>query len=192
LNTEKAKGLSGYQNDGGLFKIFGDCYFPEGNLLFCNMNEAGKIPAEAVEKGAFEFISAIYSFNVSPYRERGVYKLDTAQATLDYSEGRGKETSYFLMIQAKKMEDLKKLYHQIRTGTIRPSESYEAEQGGKAGEELEQELGLAKLRIKELEKTQSSVHVLLINLHTKVIWGWPLCWKQSIRRAINEIIIKVL
>jgi len=33
--------------------------------------------------------------------------LDTAQATLDYSEGRGKETSYFLMIQAKKMEDLK-------------------------------------------------------------------------------------
>jgi hypothetical protein len=145
---------------------------------------------ELIGAGALAYFSHLSNFPGFPFREQGVYTLGTAEAVLDQAKVSG---NYELRIQAQTIEDLENIYRAIRTGSIRPEpeRSFEADQGGKSVEKLEQELGLAKLRIKELEKIQSSVRMLLVDLHGSVDGGWPLCWKKSIKTAAVKI-LKVL
>ena len=58
-----------------------------------------------------------------PKRINGIYKLETATATVDTSGDRTE-----VRITAEKLEDLRELYYKIRAGQTFPSENWEAEQ----------------------------------------------------------------
>ena len=141
-------------------------------------------------------------------REAGIYRLGSGECEL-VPEDRGNRMDYKLRIKANNLEDIRELIHLIKTGAIRPDESYQAPQGGKTRRQLEIELtaaqqllGEALMEIEGLHATAEQLKAggerfkevdgklfLLSRLATQFRAGrWPLCWKTNAADEIDAII----
>lgn len=94
-------------------------------------------------KDLVEEISCYETIPQMGRRESGIYRYETAECELtpgDYGNAKREKPVYKLKITAKNPEDIKVIMHKVKTGTIRPEESYEGHQQGKSRSELERQL----------------------------------------------------
>jgi DNA-binding transcriptional regulator YiaG len=99
-------------------------------------------------------VHVYWPFNSNGLREKGIYKRGGAYGTLDVENDPNNKGNlrYELVMRGKDLIQLYNLYEAIRTGTIRPTKSFNGAQGGKSRAELEQEI--VQLR-KDLKLTQA-------------------------------------
>ncbi len=109
-------------------------------------------------------VHAIFTTPPGVERETGTYALRSAKGVLDFDDG--SNSSYRLEIVAKTVSDARELLHKIRTGAIRPTESYEGSQSGRSRAELETELG----------QIRKNFQGLLDRLSKR--WWWPFMMKE--------------
>ena len=111
-------------------------------------NFDGPVP-ESIAEFVIGFSMIRYIDTVSS-RESGVYQCDSAKAVVDRDSIAGKPYIK-IHITANKKSDLVVMYQMLRAGTIRPTVSYDAPQGGLTYEQHEAEIALKKQEIKILE-----------------------------------------
>lgn len=98
-------------------------FYKEGRWYFELDEPTDPIPSAFVS--IVEEISFREYPRVSFKREAGIYKYGSAEAEVELPGGDGK---FMIKIKSKNMKDLLDLYRKIRTGSIRPKQSYEREQ----------------------------------------------------------------
>jgi hypothetical protein len=190
--------------------LFGE----KGRLYAVLGDENSEIPEELKE-----FAEDITFYDWIPNvvrRETGVYRFETAEAELE-TDQMNKQLKYKVQMRAKNMDDIRTLLRKIKTGTIRPDESYECAQGGKTRQQLEAEathweqqygdanfeLELVQALLKEVEadyleyRNQFAGHVSDLEKLAKVRTladnlrsdnFWPLCYKSRIADQIGAIL----
>jgi len=104
-----------------------------------------------------EEISLIEYLPAEPKRESGLYYHETAKAEVTPSSASGKPITK-VHITATKIGDIRTLFRLIRTGKVRPDESYEQEQGGMSYKELREALSTAQ---RELQDTAFELRTLV-------------------------------
>jgi len=111
--------------------------FIEAGRFFASVDSDFDIPDEM--RAYVVSVSLQFSFLRHPHRETGVYKgeerFGDAETELDHSS-----SNYYGRIRSSDPENAKALLRAIRAGTIRPCESWEAEQGSPSQPELVEEL----------------------------------------------------
>ncbi|OGH89450.1 MAG: hypothetical protein A2469_04605 [Candidatus Magasanikbacteria bacterium RIFOXYC2_FULL_40_16] len=98
-------------------------------------------------KDLVEEISCYETIPQMGYRESGIYRHGSAECELipeDQGNSKRQKLVYRLKITASKLEDVREILHKVKTGAIRPEESYECRQSGKDRSELERELSHTK------------------------------------------------
>lgn len=168
--------------------------FYQGSRLY---NIGGSVPPELVEfvdyYSTYEWLSAERT-----RRETGVYRHEDAEAEVELADG-GKKAQYRIKLKAKKMESADALLHLIKTGAIRPTESYEGTQQGMSRIELEQNLSDARQDLDAMreiilefeskkKKTQQALRDLFHDLHDH---RWPFILKRKVFDRVNEILTDV-
>lgn len=83
-------------------------------------------------------------------RESGVYQHEGAVAEVTRSLRTGQE-QMFVEIHGPKLSDIKKLWDDIKAGTIRPEVSYEGPQGGESRAELLSKIAHLEVQVYRLE-----------------------------------------
>jgi len=114
------------------------------------------------------------SHSIYARREAGIYNHETARAEVSVPQrGFGKDTDYHqnISISAKNMEDARELLHLIKTGQIRPTESYEGPQTGKSAAELHEELAEAQATIERMKQEREAMRKIA----------------EELRRGLNEL-----
>jgi hypothetical protein len=138
-----------------------------------------------------DFVTLEEVFTADAKRELGIYEQDTAKAELRSSPS---SNHYILHIRSTKWKDLCDLHVAIRSGKIRPKESYEKPQDGLSYEELEQrkselEGQLSKLnrlfddRGKELLRLLGDFSRMYYALAKK---KWPWCSNKNIMDQVKK------
>lgn len=119
-------------------------------------------------------------------RETGIYREGSAVGHLDLDE---KKSTYKIKISATSMDDIRNLLRKVRTGTIRPDESYEGAQVGKTRKQLEDEVAQlqrecarAKVELDRLKNAWKQVEDWVSKLNTRF---WPFCSKNAIVKKIQ-------
>ena len=125
-------------------------------------------------------------------REFGIYSNETAKATVRYYEASKRSDGYQVRIIGKNVADAIKLLRLIKTGAIRPDESFEGEQLGLSRKELEVELERITTERDELSRKlgtitnkNTAIRNFLSDLRKR---GWPFCMKSSIVDRISGIL----
>lgn len=133
-------------------RVFG--FGEENNRLHIMWNKKALIPDELAD-----FVKEVSCYDTIPrmgYRESGIYRHESAQCELipiDNGSFNREKLAYGLGVTAKNMEDLKAILHLVKTGRIRPKESYDCPQDGKTREQLESELMQTQQLLKEATAT---------------------------------------
>ena len=120
--------------------------YRQDGRLHISWNETAPITEEL--RGLVEEISWYEQIPQTGRREAGIYRHKSAECDLtpeDRSSNKRENRIYILKLRAKTLEDAHELMHMIKTGTIRPSESYEGDQQGLSRAELESELKRAQI-----------------------------------------------
>jgi hypothetical protein len=128
-------------NSGDEMTFNGAHMFNEKGRLYLVWSEDAAIPDEL--KDLVEEISCYETIPQMGRRESGIYRHETAVCELtpeDYGNAKREKPMYKLRITAKNLEDIRAIMRKVKTGTIRPEESYEERQGGKTRQQLENEL----------------------------------------------------
>lgn len=116
-------GFSLHDQNGRLYSICSeDCRIPE--ILVPYVTEISAYVSMSAER---------------TIRETGIYRHEGAQAEVEL-ENQGNRPVYRIKAKGPKMEEVQELVRFIKTGTIRPTESYEGAQQGVSRIELEREL----------------------------------------------------
>ena len=109
-----------------------------------------------------EFVKNISLFtNISAIRvkrETGTYQFNSAEASVELSSN-----FYEIKIWCENLEDAQALLHMIKTGTIRPEESYEAPQCGKSYQQLEAELTATQQQLGEAWQKNEELTTSLVD-----------------------------
>jgi len=148
----KSQPLGG--NAGDKLTFNGEYVFSDKSRLYLMWSEFAVIPDEL--KDLVEEISCYEVIPQMGARESGIYRHESAECELmpeDYGNAKREKPMYRLKIRAKKMEDIRALLHMVKTGTIRPVESYEEPQGGKTRRQLESELTQTQQQLSEARET---------------------------------------
>jgi hypothetical protein len=96
-------------------------------------------PVPAIIADIVDEISLYENFAQVSARETGVYRYRSAEGTLEVNQ-HDRKAGYQVKILGKKMEDIRTLLRLIKTGAIRPEESYEGPQSGRPKRDLELQL----------------------------------------------------
>ena len=142
------------------------------------------VPATVVD--IVEEISFYEWISLRPSREAGIYRHESAEAEVE-PDKIGGDNRLKIRIRAKKMEDLLELYRKIRTGSIRPEQSYEGQQGGMSRAELEAELERMQ---RDADRALEILKANLRTLYRELENGWPFCTKVTVRDKIDRILNK--
>ncbi len=121
--------------------IFGEYVYDRDSTPYISWREDNDIP-DAL-KNLVVRISCHEEIPRMGPRESGVYRHGSAVCELTPGErgnSRRELPVYSLRIIADNMEDLRAILHMVKTGAIRPEESYEGRQNGKSRKQLENEL----------------------------------------------------
>ena len=130
----------------------------EKGRLYLMWDDEAVIPDELKE--LVEEISWYDTIPQMGRREAGVYRYESAECELtpgDHGNAKREKPVYWLKLKAKNMEDIRVLIHKVKTGAIRPEESYEEPQGGKTRQQLENELAETQ---HQLGKAREMVEIL--------------------------------
>jgi hypothetical protein len=128
-------------NSGDEMTLNGMHVFGDKGRLYLMWSEDAVIPDEL--KDLVEEISCYESIPQMAHRESGIYRHETAECELtpeDYGNAKREKPVYKLKITAKNLGDIQAIMHKVKTGAIRPEESYEGHQQGKHRQQLEAEL----------------------------------------------------
>lgn len=117
----------------------------ERGSCFLTLNEVSD-PIPPAIKDLIGFVTLREHHSASK-RESGIYRYETAEAEV-IMDSSGKSVSIF--IRGKSKEDALDLLKKIKTGTIRPEESYEAPQDGMSSGEI-------RAKLTELERENSTL-----------------------------------
>lgn len=207
--NNKVKTLNGFKStpnkdhSGNDMTINGMYLFGSGKgRLYLMWNEDDTIPEEL--KDLVEEVSCRETIPQMSRREAGVYRHESAECELtpeDHGNGKYGKPVYMLKVVAKNIQDAKEILHKIKTGAIRPDESYEGPQGGKNRRQLENELLDAQLKLKEYQTTidgytmalemlwKRNFHLsaLARDFHNHSFWS-PLIFKRTVTLKIKEIL----
>ncbi len=150
-------------------------------------NITSEIPPELTE--LVDFVTSEETFGEVngnfANREQGIYRQGTAEAELTLGF-QGNE--YRLKIKATKLEDLRALYVAIRSGSIRPEQSYETPQAGLSGQEILAKLEKTEQELKQSEeKFQALVNAFKNLISDLKIGYWSFCTKKRMIKAIEAI-----
>ncbi|MDO8469583.1 MAG: hypothetical protein Q7S84_01000 [bacterium] len=127
-------------------------------------------------------------------REAGIYKHETAEAEVEFSQYDARRESYIVKITGEKMGDVRELFHKIKAGSVRPDESYEGEQLGLSRKELEVVLERVTAELEQITAQQDSLAKLARNdnalrvLALELRSGFPFCKKESVAIKILDIL----
>lgn len=164
-------------------------YLQNGRWYFTLSDPSDKIPAFLLD--CVEEISLYEALSREIRRESGIYLCGTAEAELASCDERGRSSR--VRIRGKSMEDVRELLRRIKTGSIRPDESYEAKQAGMSRAELEKELEDWKLKARvfedHLRKASDELNELQ-NLRLGIArMRWPLLWRKWVDSQLYRILI---
>lgn len=183
---------------GDKMSIMGMNLFNAGDLLYSIQGENGTVPTE-LEK---------YVVNISMYarisaklatRETGIYRHEGAEAEVELDLG-NKNPEYQIKINGKEMKRIHELLRMIKSGSIRPEESYEAPQSGKSRQQLEQMVKQLEATIKNLRMASEIQEKLFNQLHEQLSWKilrlanslenepWPFCTKRGVGHQFKAIL----
>ena len=126
---------------GDRMAICGIQVFDKDGRLYMMMGDYPTIPDEI--KDLVQEISCHETIPQMGSRESGIYRYGSAECELIPGDNGNAKTSkpvYFLKVTAKSVDDIRTILHKVKTGTIRPAESYDGLQGGKSYVQLESEL----------------------------------------------------
>jgi hypothetical protein len=149
--NNKVRELGGFKtkpykdNSGDEMSFNGVHVFGEKGRLYLMWSEDAPVPDEL--KDLVEEISCYETIPQMGCRESGIYRHESAKCELtpeDYGNAKREKPMYKLKITATKIEDIQVIMHKVKTGTIRPEESYEGCQQGKSRLELEVEIAQLK------------------------------------------------
>jgi len=112
-------------------------------------------------KGMVEMVSWWEVVRDEPHREFGEYPDEGAQAVVDHYDYDSNGRRVLIKIHGVKLEDVRRLYSEIRGGKVRPTLSYEAPQGGMSHQELVVAKGL-------LERNNTALNADLNNLRSEI------------------------
>lgn len=189
-----------YQGSDQMKLTFGSLdVFSNRGRLHLIWSESEPIPANLND--LVEEISWYESIPQMSHRESGVYRLNTAECELtpgDAGNSKREKPVYWLKIKAKNLEDIHALLHKVKTGTIRPDESYECAQLGKSREQLEAELAQAVmqlrvvveptlLKLSRLSDKITRFKSFATTLQNKPLW-LPLVFRKTVAAQISAII----
>lgn len=144
-------------------------------------------PVPPVVAGVVDEISYYERLPGRPNREAGLYRCGTAEAEVESDTISGVPQKS-VHIKAKNMGDACTLIRKIKTGSIRPDESYEGQQSGLSRATLEQELerlGEELSGLREVEATRNTLLLFATNLSQE---KWPFCSKKRVARVIRAIL----
>lgn len=96
----------------------------------------GRVPNVLTENDLVEEFSLFSDFERLSYRERGLYKYQSASAELEVVSFGARDKEYRAHIKAKNMDDLLDLLRMIKEGSIPPSQSYDGQQVKKGDETI--------------------------------------------------------
>ncbi|KKR78582.1 MAG: hypothetical protein UU25_C0037G0011 [Microgenomates group bacterium GW2011_GWB1_40_9] len=204
--SEGVRKLPGFKSvpygdgSGDKIKLDGLELFGGKNQLYTMWNEGSPIPETL--KHLVEKISCYETIPQMGHRESGIYRHKSAICDLmprDDGSGKREKKVYALKITAKNLEDIQELLHKVKTGTIRPEESYEGHQQGKSHVELERELTGALEQVRWTEKAfdekRQQFHkacqknVLLRQYVGNLDGIWlPLCVRSKVIKSLNAIL----
>lgn len=129
-------------------------------------------------------------------RESGIYRLESAECELTQEYHCG-VLRYELKTKGKGLEDVNMLRRKIKTGTIRPEESYEDCQGGKTRKKLEDEIRENQQQIDEERviidglRRNAEESFYSINRLRKTISDscmFPLIFKSTVLKKIDSML----
>ena len=126
---------------GDRMAICGIQVFDKDGRLYMMMGDHPTIPDEI--KDLVQEISCHETIPQMGSRESGIYRYGSAECELIPGDNGNAKTSkpvYFLKVTARSVDDIRTILHKVKTGTIRPEESYEGQQDGKSYVQLESEL----------------------------------------------------
>lgn len=218
--SDKVRELDGFKserysdNSGDKMTLNGVHVFGDKSRLYMMWSEDAPVPDEL--KDLVEEFSCYEAIPQMGRRESGIYRHESARCELtpeDYGNAKREKPLYKLKVTAKSLEDIKVILHKVKTGTIRPVESYEERQGGKTRQQLEselvqtqQQLGEAWATITNLrmeladanqsfvyyKKDSSIVRAMIVQLHqlARVMdCSWfPLIFKSTVAKQIDTIL----
>lgn len=151
-----------YEDGSGDKLTYNGIYLSQGkDHLRLNWDIDVVIPAEL-----HDLVETISCYEAIPWmapREPGIYRHETAECELmpgDHGSSKWGNLVYRLKITAKKLEDIRAILHKVKTGAIRPEESYNASQAGKTRQELESKLASIRELADELGKRSEGSIVL--------------------------------
>ena len=206
LNS-KVRELDGFKsqpykdNSGDQMSFNGTHVFGEKGRLYLMWSDDAVIPEEL--KDLVEEISCYEAIPQMGRRESGIYRHESATCELtpeDYGNAKREKPMYKLKVTAKSLEDIKVILHKVKTGTIRPEESYEERQGGKTRQQLEselmqtqQQLGEAWATIEELREeaklAENAFNVRVRQLARTFEGGLlPLVFRSTVTKQIDAIL----
>ncbi len=143
------------------------------------------IPEEL--KAFVEGISCYEIIPVTARRESGIYRHESAECELtpgDSGNGIKEGLVYNLKVTAMSLEDIKMILHKIKTGVIRPDESYENRQVGKTRQQLESELMQTQQLLGEAWATIDVLHQLAGSIEKETL---PVTFCSRVAKRIGAI-----
>lgn len=200
--NKKVRELGGFKsqpykdNSGDQMSFNGAYVFRDKGRLYLMWSEDAPVPDEL--KDLVEEISCYEAIPQMGRRESGIYRYESAQCELtpeNHGNAKREKPVYKLKVTAKNLEDIKVLLHRVKTGTIRPEESYEERQGGKTRQQLEselmqtqQQLGEAWATVETLRERLRLVNQSIRKLTDGNIFRWPLVSRHSVVKKITNIL----
>ncbi len=208
MTEEAARKLPGfeeydYKGGGKGHRIPGmDLWFKDCTVHVMLSESIGQLP-EVIKDVVYE-ITMYDTLYMSVSRETGIYRNGTAEARLDLPQRVNKMSAnvrfpYDLFVKAKNLEDLRAIVEQIKTGTIRPEESYEGSQTGQSRKELEDAVrsleNSARRELAICDKKIAAIRWYAAALVEKFSTGvarfsklWPFCRKSRVAATIRHIL----
>ena len=211
--TDEVKKLDGFtkkpykDNSGDEMKIDGMHLFSDKARLYAMLGDENSVVPEKLQP-CVESFTLYESIPQVAHRETGIYRHESAEAEVEWEDGYGKngKPKYKVQIVGKKIEDMRDLLRKIKTGTIRPEESYEGQQLGMSRSELEAQW---KRVSRERDDLSEQVHlseetfraekgnfhdaceknVKLRRLASELRKAnWPWCAKTSVADSIDQVL----
>ncbi|MCR4274999.1 MAG: hypothetical protein NUW02_03050 [Candidatus Campbellbacteria bacterium] len=161
LKGEEVKNLEGFttstcrNGDGGTYDVYRlpgiNLSNDKGRWFIWLSEPTDPIPALLVE--LVEEVSLHEAISSHPRRESGIYRHQSAEALVEQGDTK---RSTMVNILGKNMKDVNELFRMIRTGSIRPEESFEGQQSGMSRKDLEVRVEALQVDVAKLteEKNQ--------------------------------------
>lgn len=150
-----------------------------------------RVPIPDELKGVVKEISSHETIPQMAHRESGIYRHKSAECELtpaDHGNSKREKPVYQLMFKAKDLGDILELEHLIKTGEIRPEESYEGQQNGISRIHLETKIEQMQQDLRLFFNDIDGLKTELNGLYHSLVGWWPFCRKKTVRDEIKKIL----